>query len=788
MYVKRLLQINMATLAALGAMLLGMGQQSAALPFWVVMAAITSLWLTDVTGWFRLNRTVTNLAAGVALLLALWELRQLRGMVQILAIADLLVYLQIILLFQQKELRTYWQLAMLSLLQVVVAAVFNQGFLFGVLLMIYLAVGLSAWALLLLYGEESRYPRTGRSRSPAPAPSRGGRWPLAGQVPSFDGSVAGFTARSGVGPEWWGRLARIALGTLVLTPLIFFALPRFGRQPWRGTALAPRRTVGFSNEVALGEMGKIIESPEEVLRIRFTDYATDLPYEVRSDVYLRGAILTSYADGRWSHPLPARPDRIHSLKAVEPQSAAGLVRQKITIEPLDRQELFCVWPFVNTTANQELLVNPQRERLLRPRRQRGNRFAYELATPALDDGVQAALVPAENRVPVEPLLKLPATGGANPLPALCARAEQWINDSTLPPEDRVGRARYLERQLRDSGDFQYSLEGQPRDLEIDPIEDFITNNPRGHCEYFATALVLMLRSQGIPARLAIGYNCNEWNALGRFFQVRQLHAHAWVEVYLEPAHVPPETALADRRWDRAAGGWLRLDPTPAASAAPVSSLVDRVGHAFDWLDFLWANYVMEMDRPRQQEAVYRPLVASIKEAGRRLADPAWWRSVLGNLGAALRTGFRNLTDGRWFSWRGALVTVAALLLLASASCGLRLLVRRLRVRLAGGSDSRGRLERAKVDFYRRMETLLARHGLARSATQTQREFACLAGAKLAASTGQPRVADLPAQVAEAFYRVRFGGRTLDNPQAEAVEQALRRLEQAVHDRLQSQRG
>ena len=80
----------------------------------------------------------------------------------------------------------------------------------------------------------------------------------------------------------------------------------------------------------------------------------------------------------------------------------------------------------------------------------------------------------------------------------------------MAAENRYARARYLEGRLRDSGQFTYSLEGQSRDPQIDPIEDFIANNPQGHCEYFATALALMLRSQGIPARVVIGYRTGEW--------------------------------------------------------------------------------------------------------------------------------------------------------------------------------------------------------------------------------------------------------------------------------------
>ena len=100
--------------------------------------------------------------------------------------------------------------------------------------------------------------------------------------------------------------------------------------------------------------------------------------------------------------------------------------------------------------------------------------------------------------------------------------------------------------------------------DIIGIEDFITNNPRGHCEYFATALTLMLRTRGIPARMMVGFKCDEWNRKGRFFQVRELHAHTWVEAYMEPGHVAPDLLPESWRGKGPVGGWLRLDPTPAA--------------------------------------------------------------------------------------------------------------------------------------------------------------------------------------------------------------------------------
>ncbi len=753
MYVERLLQINIATLAALAALLLSMGEQNPMLPLGVALAAVGSVWLTDATGYFRLNRGVASLAAVAAVFLSLRGLGSLQSAGQLIALANLLVYLQIILLFQQKNLRVYWQLIMLSLLQVVVATAFNQGVLFGLLLTVYLFAGLSALALLFFHREGTRHGTA---------------------VP-----------REVAGRELFVRLGAIGLGTLLLTAVVFFALPRLGRTAWRGAAVATKHLVGYSGKVTLGELGEIIESEEEVMRIQFDDGPSGDPYPVRGEVYLHGTVLTYYSAGQWEfqparHRIRARPLEVARLDGAKLPSARQPVLQKMTIEPMDRPELFCVRPYVVTKPQPGVSVDRRRQRLLRSEGLRTTRFSFELGTTGFVDGVQFPLVPSQQIISNRFLLQVPrATVPRGGLPQLEALADSWIRQSGLPPEDRLGRARYIERQLRDSGRFQYSLQGQPRDVTIDPIEDFIVNNPRGHCEYFATALTLMLRSQGIPARMVIGYKCDEWNELGHFYQVRQRHAHTWVEAYLGPAGLPRELSRGQAHWDWAGGAWLRLDATPPSAGEPTSAAAKALvplAKCADWLKYVWSNYVMEMDRSRQREAVYQPLVRWARQTARRLSDPQWWLGLWHALIGALNPAGWQLE--RWFNWRGVLVVVLALMLAPLAWRNCRRLIRAILARLTARPDSATAGVRARVDFYRRLEAVLARHGQVRPAALTPREFALAAGRRMAESTGQEQLAPLPELIVEAFYRVRFGQIPLDETQSEAVRAALEALEES----------
>lgn len=779
MHVERLLQINIATLVALSAFMLGAGQQEVILPLATLVAAMLSVWLTDVTGRLVLPRIVARLAPLVALAISLPGALHMERYTLIAAVGRFLVYLQIIHLFQKKDLRIYGLLLRLTLLVVVVAGLLSQDLFFGAMLVVYLFTALSALFLLFLHGERPDFQASGRPASGRPAPagqSGGGRWPLAAQPATVSSAACGRIAVPGA---MFPRLLTMGFVVLGISILVFFTVPRVGRGAWRGGRASMLSMVGFSDKVTLGELGKIIEDPAEVLRMSLVNPATGRPYPVRGEVYLRGAVLTSYRQGEWQ-PSPVPVFRWGPLKKVlSAMPGEGVVRQKIVIEPMDRPELFYVWPCV-LPPPASVEFDDRSERLMRPVELIQQRFHYELDTTAFEDGHLAPVVPRRGWANLGELTQMPTENGRGTVPSLVALAEKWVSESGLPARDRCGRARLLERQLRDSGQFRYSLEGQARALSLDPIEDFITNNPRGHCEYFATALVLMLRSQAVPARLVVGYRSDEWNEVGEpFLQVRQLHAHTWVEAYLERDEIPEESRSGwPGRW--LAGGWLRLDPTAAGGESARDSWLVRPTKYLDWLNFAWSNYVMEMDRSRQRQAIYQPVADVLREAAVAVTDPSWWRRTLAKLSDALGLGRWYQPGSRWFDWRAFLAVVlggGVLVVVLGLLTSRRL--RRWLASVGSRGDLARRGEQVRVEFYRRLEALLARSGLSRPPCQTQREFARAAGLSLAERLGDEQLAPLPVQVAEAFYRVRFGRDRLDSSQSEAVELALARLERAI---------
>src|SRR5207247_558777 len=112
--------------------------------------------------------------------------------------------------------------------------------------------------------------------------------------------------------------------------------------------------------------------------------------------------------------------------------------------------------------------------------------------------------------------------------------------------DDHAKARRLTDYL--AREYRYSLT-QARSARTDPLEDFLFVRRSGNCEYFATALTVMLRTVGVPARVVNGFQRGEWNPYGEYFAVRLSDAHSWVEAWIDGT------------------GWITFDASPRVEAA-----------------------------------------------------------------------------------------------------------------------------------------------------------------------------------------------------------------------------
>ena len=144
------------------------------------------------------------------------------------------------------------------------------------------------------------------------------------------------------------------------------------------------------------------------------------------------------------------------------------------------------------------------------------------------------------------------------------------------PEQMASR---LLSHLRDGGRYAYSLEQPEVDAKQQPLDVFLFDARRGHCEYFATALAVMLRTLGVPARNVTGFVGGEYNRYGGYFAIRQADAHSWVEAFV------PER------------GWITLDPTPSGrdEMGPVQWLFSDVSAMVDAMRAYWMTRVVGFD-------------------------------------------------------------------------------------------------------------------------------------------------------------------------------------------------
>ncbi len=328
-------------------------------------------------------------------------------------------------------------------------------------------------------------------------------------------------SRRVVGPPFLLTTALAGLLTFVLALLLFVLLPRFHVTvdlPFHRRMLP---STGFSERLELGSHGLLRDNPRVVMRVELPGQAT--PKTLR----LRGVTFARYQHGRWSqHRVGEQPLAVQhgvvSLDLRAPESLRSRAqRTEIYLEPLDADALFTPSPGRTLSVlvpesffgllGAQLSVTPDGQVVARSRRSPLHYAVMSLPEPppelASDDLALYRQLSPELRTRLRTL-------------ALA------IVGTTQGSAERAER---LSSYLQTNYSYTTRL-WKPSQPE--PIFDFLETERRGHCEYFATALAVLLRSLDIPSRTVNGYLTAEWNGYGKFFVVRQHHAHSWVEALL----------------------------------------------------------------------------------------------------------------------------------------------------------------------------------------------------------------------------------------------------------------
>ncbi|WP_202921240.1 transglutaminase family protein [Anatilimnocola aggregata] len=812
MSLQRWLQFHTAALAVLGGWFLLLTGDSSPFPYALAIATLVALLVTDIKNWVKLPRTLGNVGALVAVG---WSMRNFMRQVredQLLTISHMLIYLQIVLVFQEKSRRVYWQLLVLSVLQVVVTAALSLGPQFGLLLVLYMANAVACMMLLC-------YQREVSEGTPRDA--------LAGKSPTSLHRLLDPPTLRISGPrreqlENWIRAPWLVRSVLMFTSasflftlVFFFSAPRLSEALWQTSRV--RGTVsGFSGEVVLKTRGRIELSDQPVMRVSFKRDDNRETAAIVTEPYFHGQVLTKYQQdeygARWSYQPAFRLQRANMRPHVVQATRPGeLVRQDIILEATNSPVLFAMMPVhflpETPTGIREFRQSP---RLIRfgqeDQIQSGREYRYTIGTLAIRNGRQLPAVPHFNPALTEQEKSYLITErkelcefSVDRFPGTKEIADSLIRDLQLEKASTLARATALQNLLFSSGSYSYSLDLRDPQaatgdrVGIDPLEDFVVHRRQGHCEYFASALVIMLRSQGIPARLVIGYKGGDWNALGEYFLVRQRHAHAWVEVLLEP-HEVPEDELAGTPSN--GGAWYRLDPTPGSSEAGPEAIQEkrngRFSDAFDYAECLWRDYVLGLNAGRQ-DSVLDPITTRSRDVLPKSMDPARWQrwaqsmmggkpvAASGNLQAAEKRDSEEAAVKPSTPWFRFLLLAFFVIVLPAAMAGVLLSIRFLLHLLW----QRDRSAKASVsEMFAGIQRAVQRRGVVvRPQTTANELLSAVAGLGEAGSgpavVGQSgSLTGMLRTVIDRYHRLRFSGQATDGDKRALVE-GLAQLQQAT---------
>ena len=519
----------------------------------------------------------------------------------------------------------------------------------------------------------------------------------------------------------WASAASVGLALV-----LFVMLPRLHSSVIQASAFGPGfATAGFSDHVALGDIGKIRQDSAVVLRVETLEgEAPD-----RANAYWRG-LAFDYFDGITWSVTPATRSLVSGSAEIgvllgRGPSSVQLV-QRVFREPVAGGVLFVMG------VARELQGSIHRLK----RDLNGGLYAAGQTTDRL-----RYTVATERRTWSEASLRHdiarpPEPSGGRPgnriderylqLPEFSSAVAELAREVTQHAENDADRVRALEQYLLRTGRYSDTPPAIDEDSGRSPLEAFLFDEMEAHCEYYASALVVLTRSLGLPARLVNGFAGGRENRIGGFVELSRAHAHAWAEVHYERA------------------GWVRYDATPPnlrQSAEAALSLDERIRQLASAMEYWWFQRVVGFDRSDQLSTLKRIWLALRGEKSSRGQSTV----ARSDKPAAFRL------DGEW---RRAVLGPAALALAV-------VLLWRMR---------RQRSPTHVPHYYDQALRLLSRRGLVRAPATGVREFADSASQELSEPAARAF-----STLTECYLEDRFGGRppTRATTDLQALRHALR---------------
>ena len=685
------------------------GGLSAALAL-IFAAVMIGSWMLENTKWQLPERYGLGIVLlSIPLFYVDWHYQKASGepteRLGVTALAHLIVFLSAVKLLQVKKDRDWVFLYLISFFEILLAAGLSFSPVFLGTLTLYLLCGLSAVTAFEIQKARRAIAYT-ETRLLVPPDSR----------------VFKKSGRRSWRSTEAARLPFVAVALLLL--IFVLALPLFLIAPRSGAAALTRsggglsNFIGFSENVTLGQIGTLKKDDGLVMRVRVEDN------QVSRELRWRGVALDEFTGISWRKSAQARQsdvvnERSGFFKIDTTEALHRLTTQTFFLEPLESSVLFAA-PRVVALQGDLPFVRIDAEGAVQSRRHDFERIMYK----ALSDTNEPRMDQLRNDlrplpVPYYRYLQLPDRLDPRVGP-LATTIILHANAS-----NRYDAAKAIEFYLQ--REYGYSLEMKAGGA--DPLADFLFNVRTGHCEYFSTAMAIMLRTHGIAARVVNGFLPGEYNDTAGAYTVRQSDAHSWVEVYF------PETR-----------SWVTFDPTPSAGRLePVhTGLAAQLQKYGEALELLWFQYVVGYDKQEQ-----RSLATSVHN---QVFDYA---RAITNM---MATGQAYLA--------GNYLSLIAGLIVATLTVFLFLFGKRIWrwTTIGFGQSSAGDRSQSSVQFYERLISLMEQRGVPREKHLTPLEFA---------NTLKSNEALV---ITRAYNRVRFGGERLSAIERKEVEKALFALE------------
>jgi protein-glutamine gamma-glutamyltransferase len=460
----------------------------------------------------------------------------------LLSAIHLLLFAALIRLYSARTNRDYIFLAVLAVASMLASAILTVETSFLIALAVFLVLSVSTFVAL-----EIR-----RSAMGAVSPTVPPHSPLARQLNRALGMTSFLVATS-----------VLAIGTV-----IFFLIPRVTTGYLGALNLQPSLMTGFSDNVTLGEIGQIKQNSAVVMRVR-----VDGEPGRASDIHWRGIVLTDFDGKRWFTPVKDETVVVSDSEGEYSLGSSGLPHSEFY--PLHYTVL------MEPIATDAIFLAPRAESVK-------GRFGEEVSRPdgslrrgylLLDrTGSLFNSVHNNTKIRYEGVSRLPLA--------------QQITASS---KNEFDKAANIQRYLIAHYSYTLDLSGSHGQ---DPLANFLFVRRSGHCEYFASAMTIMLRAVGIPARYATGFLPGEFNDVGGDYIIRESDAHTWVEVYF-PGY-----------------GWMTFDPTPPGNQNH-NGLFARMSLYWDWFQFAWGEWVINYDFSHQLS-----LGSNLQKSSRSWSDRA----------------------------------------------------------------------------------------------------------------------------------------------------------------------